>query len=86
MKYVEIYNVQYLTDLTIEEINNSCAKEINLYFDRTYALKNIRDKFDLSRFKLNKDKINSIKFIDNTNNREIDSIILFEYLTNYEEI
>lgn len=85
LKYIEIYNAQYLTDLEIEEINKSSALEINLYYDRTYVLKNIREKFDMSRFE-NKSKIKTIKFTDNTNNPEIDSIILFEYLTNYEDM
>lgn len=84
LKYVEVFNAEYLNDLTIEELNNSCATEINLYFDRAHVLKNLRTKFDLSRFK-NKYKIKNVKFMDNTNNREIDSIILFEYLINYEE-
>ena len=83
LKYLEIYNADYLTDLMIEEINNSTVEEINLYFDRTYAIKNIRNKFDLSRFK-DKSKIKNVYFSDNSNSKEIDSIILFEYLTNYE--
>lgn len=83
LKYIEIYNAQSLTDLMIEQLNQLDLKEINLYFDRTYALKHIQEKFDMNRFK-DKSKIKTVKFCNYNNSPEVDSIIFFEYLSNYD--
>ena len=80
---IEICNSQLLTDKDIELLNYLPLEEINLYFDRNYVLKNINNKFDLNRFR-DKKNINAIDFNNSTSSEEIDSIIFFEYLKNYE--
>lgn len=80
---IEICNSQLLTDDDIELLNSLPLDEISLYFDRNYVLKNINNKFDLNRFR-DKKIIKNITFNSTTANEEIDSIILLEYLINYD--
>ena len=85
LEKIEICNSQLLTDENIEQLNYLPLKEINLYFDRNYVLKNIDKKFDLNRF-ANKKSIKNITFNNSTNSDEIEGIIFYEYLENYDHL
>ena len=85
LEKIEICNSQLLTDENIEELNYLPLKEISLYFDRNYILKNMDKKFDLNRF-INKKNIKNITFNNSTNSDEIEGIIFYEYLENYDNL
>ena len=92
LKSIEISNAQLLTDEDIKAINYSNINEIYLFFDRDATINNLKEGFDLDRFK-DKSYIKNVDFIHKkckkggyvTNSKETDSIIFFEYLKNYED-
>ena len=85
LEKIEICNSQLLTDENIEQLNYLPLKEINLYFDRNYILKNMDKKFDLNRFR-DKKNIKNITFNNSTNSDEIEGIIFYEYFENYDHL
>ena len=92
LKSIEISNAQELTDEDIEFINYSNIKEIYLFFDRETVLNRLDEGFDLNRFK-NKSYIKNVDFINRKSPKdgiirdsdEINSIVFFEYLRNYDD-
>ena len=92
LKSIEISNAQLLTDEDIKALNYSNISEIYLFFDRDSTINKLDEGFDLNRFK-NKSFIKNIEFQNKKTpdnsivsySNELDSIIFFEYLKNYED-
>lgn len=83
LECLQIYNAQELSQLNIDEINQSSAFEINLLFSKSDVIKDMKSHFDMSRF-ANKKFIKNVSFFDICEKEELDNLILLTYLTNYD--
>lgn len=79
---IEINNAQYLSIEDINILNSSNISTYYLFFDKNYVINNISNKYDFSNFNINSNYI--LQFNDIEGNDEVDSVILCNYITNYE--
>lgn len=76
---LEIKNAQLLTDLDIDNLNQTDIKEYHFFFDRNYVLGHLNEGADFSKLS-HPEYIKTISFQANDSQEELDSIIFEKYL------
>lgn len=79
LKKLEIRNAELLTDLHIDELNETNIKEYYFFFDRNYVLGHMNESADFSRLS-HPENIKKISFMNNLLQDELDGIIFKKYL------
>ncbi len=79
LKKIEIKNAELLTDLHINQLNQTDIKEYYFFFDRNYVLGHMNEGADFSKL-LHPEYIKKLCFMDNDAQEELDSIIFRKYL------